>query len=540
MKKLLGLFIFSLILLSVLWGAGTWFIAQETEKQLKALSDKNKALSAKRNQNSNSFEMSEYKNTSFFSAKVTAKLSSDIPLLDSLLSNNQIINKVQHGPIIVDASGVNIAASKWTSTLDESSLDEENRALLKQLFGDKAPIVATTLIDFAGNAHYELVIPALNQEGIGSLAIDGITLTGSHSFEDNQGSAELNIGEMYLKDPSTEIIIPNLVASINIHGFAGSQMLGNSEITAKSIKFSSTDGDDIHFDVLASTQSKQDGKTLLGDIKLTLENIQEASKKIKHIVYQMNYSGLSIQGLNQFSDIEARITNLENQLSWNTDATTTPEGQEKMLALVDKVQTANQALLRSFFNSVLITKQSQLQQKLIISSDQSQSKLSNELIYTGLADQKSIDVDKLPNGDTRELLMAMAGTLSIQISKEMLPPALLAPLNASVQFGVSKETPKSFTLDASLTDGKINLNGETLTPEEFMAKFTLGAAPEGIELGLPADIEQRILEEGLNQEILDAMEESADIDPEVLKQMQELYKQTQPQPPLLDTNPALN
>ena len=529
MKKLLILVSITLILLLIVWAGATWFVAQATEKQLQVFNQKTQTSNTLLN-NDAGFEVSDYKSTSFLEAQATLRLNSQIPLLDNLLSHTDISAKIQHGPLIVDQSGVTFAASKITAKLDLANLDKETRAMLIKLFGDKPPIEAEVLIDFSDQAHYRITVPSLSQEGVSSLDIDGLTVTGVHSLKTSQGTAQLKMGEVHMQDAMLEVIIPTLDVSMTIDGFAGAQMLGSSELQAKNIKLKPMGSDDIRFNVQAETLSKQRDQAIVGHLKLNVKDIQESTGKIKHIAYTLDYKGLSIAGLEEFTAVEQKLENLQDQLRWNMDATENPEGQEKMLALVEQMQQASQEMFKVFFNKVLIAKKSQLQQSLAISSDKVQSTLKSDFVYTGLENQQSIDTDKLLLGDISDVLKTIAGTLAIQLNKTMLPDIVLVPLNMMVEQGIARQDKEKFSLEASLTDGKITLNGETFTLEEFIAKFAGEASTtreddaSAAAQRLPADMQKRLQEEGLSPEIMQTLEESGDIDPEVLKILQDVYQ----------------
>jgi hypothetical protein len=531
MKKFLGSLTLVLILLLILWGAATWWLAQITEKKLQAFSKKNYAIS----EDISNFDITQYKNISFLSAQAQIKLTTTVPLLDSLLSNTNIITTIQHGPVIVDQSGVSFAASKWQAHLDLDRIDAETRTLLTQLFGNKNPIEAEIVVDFMGNAHYRLVMPAFSQEGVGNLAIDGVEVTGVYALQEHQGSAQLNIGEIHMQDPVLEVIVPSVHADIEIQGFAGSQMLGSSQISAKDIKLKAASGDDIHFDLAANTHSQQKDTVLAGDVKLMLENIEESSDTVKQINYLLNYDGFSIAGLNELTRIETEVNDLQNQLRLNMEATVNPEGQEKMLILIQQMQQVSQQMIEVFFNKVLIATQSQIQQMLTVNSDKQHSNLSSNIVYTGLKTPQ--DIEQFMLGDINGLLMSIAGTLSLNIDKTLLSGSSLLLLNQVVEQGLLKKSANNFSLDASLTDGNITLNGTTFSFDEFMQQF---AAPElasdandtlDITSKLPSDIAQRMNEEGLTADILQTIEVSEDIDPDVIKQAQELYQSSQQQNP---------
>lgn len=524
MKKLLGFLLFLSILALAIWGGATWFIGQETEKQLRH----HIASSNAANQGLAKMELVDYKTTSFMEAQATTKITTGVPFIDDILADANIITKIKHGPAILTDSGVEFTASKWTSHIDLDSLDEEVTGYITELFGDKNPLLAETLIGFDQKAHYTLTMPALSQEGTANFAIDGLAITGTQSLQDKTGLATLTIGEMHLQDDSLEAIIPSITANLDIQGFIGSQILGSSKISAPAIKLKPASGDEIRFDLSAETVTQQKDDEIDGTMTFIANNITEPSNTVELVNYDINYQGLSASGLDELSNIEAELNNLQSQLLWNMDATENPEGQDKMMALIEKMQQTTQQMIKVLFDKVLIATKSQINQSLKLSGGKGVSMLDTEFIYTGNKDKQPVDVDKLMLGDLTGLLQIIAGTIAIDIDKSMLPPEISMIVGMGVAQGIAKDENNKFSLHTSLTDGEITLNGETMSFEEFVAKFS-PEMPSAVDnpnssLALPADIEKRIQEEGLTPEILQDLAESDDVDPEVLKQLEELNR----------------
>ena len=524
MKKLLGFLLFLIILALVIWGGATWFIGQETEKQLRQQIESSNAA----NQGLAKMELVEYKKTSFLGAQATTKITTGVPFIDDILADASIITEIKHGPAILTDSGVEFAASKWTSHIDLDSLDEEVMGYITELFGDKNPLLAETLIGFDEKAHYTLTMPALSQEGAANFEIDGLTITGTQSLQDKTGLATLTIGEMHLQDQTLEAIIPSITANLDIKGFIGSQILGSSTILAPAIKLKPASGGEIRFDLSAETNTQQKDDEVNGTMTLIANNVTEPSNTIKLVNYDINYQGLSAAGLNELSNIEAELNNLQSQLLWNMDATKNPEGQDKMMAIIEKMQQTTQQMIKVLFDKVLIATKSQINQSLKLSGDKGNSTLDTEFVYTGNKDKQPVDVDKMMLGDLSGALNIIAGTINIDIDKSMLPPEISMIVGMGVAQGIAKDENDKFSLHTSLTDGEITLNGETMSMEELIAKFS-PKAPADISnpnssLPLPADIEKRIQEEGLTPEILQDLAESDDVDPEVLKQLEELNR----------------
>ncbi len=519
MKKLFGTLLFFAILLAVIWGGATWFLAKETEKQVR-----NYIENSDETNGAAKLELIDYKKTSFFGARATTQVSTGVPFIDSIISNGKLVTDIQHGPIIITKTGVKFAASRWVSHLDLDSLDEESAALVTELFGDNNPLNAEIWIDFDQNTKYKIQVPALSQEGTANFDIDGLTLTGTQSLKDNKGIATLKIQEMHLQDPTLEAIIPNVTAELDIQGFISSQMLGTSKVSAPEIKLKPATGGGISFDLDATTDSQAKGDEVSGLVKMTATNVVEPSGIIKNVNYDMDYQGLSATGLNELNNIEAKLNNLQSQLAWNAENTQTPEGQDKMMSIIGQMEDTSKQMLKIIFDKVLIEKKAEISQSLLLSGDKGNSSLDSNFVYTG-GDSQSIDINKFMLGDISQILQMLAGTLAINIDKSMLPEQIAMIIKLAAPKGVIKEENNKLSLNASITDGKITLNGETMTLDELIAKFNPKPAnlnDANSSLPLPADIAQRIEAEGLTPEIMQDIEESDDIDPEVVKQLKEL------------------
>ena len=522
MKKFLGTLIFFILIAIVLWGGATWYLGQETEKRIKQQIES----SNESHTSLGRVELVEYKKTSFTDATAITKITTGVPFVDDILADANIVTKIKHGPIILSDSGVEFAASKWTSSIDLDTLNDDAAAFVTELFGDKNPILADASIGFDNTATYSLKIPALSQEGEANFAIDGLTISGTQSLQNQTGPAKVIIGEMHLQDPTLEVIIPSVTADLDIQGFIDSQMLGTTKISAPNIKIKPIAlGEDIRFDLDATSSQQQSNDEITGNLHLLANNIIEPSETVKNVDFDINYQGLSATGLNEYANLEAEVNNLQKQLMWNMDATKNPEGQQKMLDLIGQIQQVTQQMVKVFFDKVVIPTKAQINQAVKISGDKGESTLNAEFIYTGGKEQQNIDIDKLILGDISGLLKVIAGTVDVNIDKAMLPEQLSMMLKMAAMQNITKNEADNFSLNASMTDGKITLNGETMKFEDFIAKFSPAAAPQendpNASLQLPADIEKRIQAEGLTDDIMQDLEESDDVDPAVLQQLKE-------------------
>lgn len=525
MKKLLGTLIFLILIIAALWGGATWFLGQQAEKRIKQQID----ASNEANAGVAKVTLVDYKNTSFTDAQAVMQLTTGIPFVDDILADANIITDIKHGPIILSDSGVEFAASKWSSHIDLDTLNDEAAAFITELFGDKNPFSSETLIGFDEQAKYTLKLAPLSQEGDANFAIDGVTITGTQSLKDQTGTAKAVIGEMHLQDPTLELIIPNMTADMTISGFIGSQMLGSSKVVAPDVKLKSAAAGDIQFDLDATSSTQQQDDEVTGNFQMAANNVVEPSNTVKQIDLSIAYQGLSATGLNEFSNLEAKANNLQKQLMWNMDATKNPEGQEKMMGLIEQMQQVNQEMIKVFLDKVLIPTKAQINQTLKLSGDKGNSTLDAEFVYTGGKDQQPIDIDKLMLGDASSVLQAVAGTVAVNMDKAMLPEQIKMILKMVSMQNITKDEADKFSLNASITDVKVTLNGETMSFEDFIAKFSPQTAQvddANSTLALPKDIEQRIQKEGLTDEIMQDLEESDDVSPDVLKQMKELKRLT--------------
>lgn len=521
MKKFLG-FLLVLIILGVAgWAGATWYVGQETEKYLKAYIEQSNSLS------DGSIEQSlkSYENTSFRTAKAVTDFKTGIPAIDDVLQDAHLVLDIQHGPVVLRNKQLALGASYADLSLDLSGLDTEMQALVMGLFGDQKPFYGNVLINFDQQMDYDLSLSPINkQDDMGIFSIAGMNTTGNVLMPDFKGLAVIGIGKTYMKTPDMELTIPAITGDMNITGRAGSQLLGNSKFEAEGIKLTPANSpQDINFNLaLESINDSKDGR-LMGSGSLVLKDIQEPTGTINRLQMDSDYSGFSLAGFEEVSALQAEINQLQKQLLWNMDATQNPEGQDKMMELTGQIQALNEKLFGVFFEKVLISGESQFKTDLLLSGDKGSTDLDLELQYVGA--NKPLAITDIMLGKTDDLLSSFALALKGKSDKSMLDSELSTVMGLLVLQGVLADDGKAFSVDASMRDASMTLNGKPMTLDELIMLFMPqeAAMMDSAEImAIPPDIEQRIQEEGLSPEVMQILEESEDIDPVLLQQLKEL------------------
>jgi uncharacterized protein YdgA (DUF945 family) len=523
MKKLLGFLVFLLIIVVAAWAAATWFVGQKTEEQVKAYIQQTAQLS----DGAVDQELVSYEPTSFNTAKAVTQFNTGIPVIDEVLSEAKLVMNITHGPVVLTNDGVDFAISRWDMELDLSKLDEEAQAALADLFGDQSPVSGHLLINYDQTASYDFTMPAINkQDELGSFTLGGVNLKGTGDIQQKTGPATIKVGEVYVKNPELEAQLPGIDIDLDIKGYVGTQVLGTSTVTAKSVKITPAESvGDISFDFDAKSNSAVNDNQLEGLSEFRFTNLVEPSQTIDTAKIDLNFSGFNIEGIDQISSMQAELNNLQKQLIWNMDAAQNPEGQDKMMQIVGRIQDLSQQMLQVLIDKVLIAKKSQIDTKINISGAKGSSHLDLDVVYTGA--DKPITLQTLMMGDTDTLLKAIALSVNSKFDKSMLPDDLNMVMSMTAAQGLLASTENTFELKGSLTDGEVMLNGNAMTFEEFMAM--IAPSEEDLQeqaesMAIPADIEKRIQEEGLTPEVMQILEESEDIDPVLLEQLRELSK----------------
>jgi uncharacterized protein YdgA (DUF945 family) len=524
MKKLIGFLLTLLILAVAVWGGATWFVAQQTEEKIQAYIQQTGQLS----DGSINQELISYEPVSFTKAKAVTVFKTGIPMIDEILADAKLIMNVTHGPVVMTNEGsVEFALSRWDSELDLTQLDDEAQAELSALFGDQVPVKGHLLLGYDQKANYTMKVSPINkQDELGAFSMAGAEMTGQTKISEPVGPAKLTVGEIYLKSPDMEATIPGLTADLDITGYIGSQMLGTADIQAQGIKLSPADGSgDVSFDLLAQSDSRNEQGALAGNTHFELQNIQEPSQTLSNAKLDVLFNGFSVDGVNEMTQLQAELSNLQNQLMWNMEATQNPEGQDKMMELVGQMQDVSQRMLQVLFEKVLIAGQSQIDGQLQLTGGKGDTDLDLTVVYTG--SKEPITMDQLMMGNTTPLIQAISLAVDGKSAKSMLSDELKMIMSMGELQGILQSTDTAYELKGSLTDGQVVLNGKNMTFDEFVSLFAPSEeemAAQAEAMSIPADIERRIQEEGLTPEVMQILEESEDIDPALLEQLRELSK----------------
>jgi uncharacterized protein YdgA (DUF945 family) len=524
MKKLIGFLLTLLILAVAVWGGATWFVAQQTEEKIKAYIKQTGQLS----DGSVNQELVSYEPVSFTKAKAVTVFKTGIPMIDEMLADTKIIMNVTHGPVVITKEGgVQFALSRWDSEMDLSELDDEAQAELAALFGENTPMKGHLLLGYDQKANYKIDLSPVNmQDEFSSFTMGGAEIIGRTEINQVVGPVKMNVGEIYFKSPEMESTIPSIIADIDIKGYVGSQMLGTVDIQAQGIKLTPADGTgDITFDLLAQSDSRNEDGVLAGNTQFEFQNIHEPSQTLSNAKLDLLFDGFSAGGVNEMTQLQSELSNLQNQLMWNMEATQNPEGQDKMMELVGQMQDVSQRMLQVLFEKVLIAGKSQVDGQLILTGDKGDTNLDLTVVYTG--SKEPITMDQLMMGNTDSLIQAISLAIEGKSDKSMLSDELQMVMSMGELQGILQSTEAAYELKGSLTDGQVVLNGKNMSVEEFVSLFAPSEeeiAAQAEAMAIPEDIEKRIQEEGLTPEVMQILEESEDINPVLLEQLRELSK----------------
>ena len=211
-KKLLLILIIFFLTSIMLWGFWGWFIAKESEQQLKAF------ISDSFHQdelNSINAEILQYK-PSFSGARITIKISSKVEFIREQIGELFLNAKLLNGPIFYDDGKLLFGKALWKISLDKSiaaeHLADTSQAKIQGLFKSKVPFLSI-LLGFDNSLSYQSHIRDLSSA---SVQIKNIVSAGK--IDKNTHSNHLSVqfqGASFMTETGV-ISIPKLDIEINI------------------------------------------------------------------------------------------------------------------------------------------------------------------------------------------------------------------------------------------------------------------------------------------------------------------------------------
>lgn len=523
------------VALVVAWGGTSWFVGQQTETTVRQFIDQQNQQAAGRGvvQELVSYEKS------LLGGKAITKLKFDMPPFNEAIGEVQFINDIQNGPIFLGGgSAVQFGSSRIHTQVDMEALDAEKRQALNTLFAGKAPLDGHTVIGFGGDTSFNFTVNPLKfaEEGT-NVSLDGVQFSGDYGA-DMAGDVDVHMGKFELKDATTHMQIPSMDVTGTMTGMVAGQVLGSFDMQAPQVSIlAEGTTEPVLFDLAVKTNSDVQNNEALGSMNFSVNNIKGVKDTVTKVNYQLEFAGLNVDGLKEVSQLQAEMQNTLSQTDWNAEAMETPEGQKKQQELMEKVSKNSEQMIGLVFSKVLKTGKSRLHNVLTAESPKGKLNADVDLTYTGQGAPSMTDLVAFGPNDWAKM---MQGKVLLDADKAMLPEGtemLLMPLSQQGLLKIEGEKVKS---DVTLAGENVTLNGQQMTFADFLHLLApdAGAGAAGMaatpdadgsaaDLGIPADLMERIQKEGMTPEVMQALEESDDVPPEALEMFKQLQQMEQ-------------
>ena len=352
-KKTILILIIIILSSVMLWGFWGWFVAKESEQQLKKILQKNVHNAQL---SSIDAELLNYK-THFLGADASVKVTSKVAFIKEQIGELSLNVKLLNGPLFYDDGKVLFGKALWKISLDSSSEKinilgtEKNKT---PDFFKKNTSFLSVLIGFDNSLSYQSHITKLSSA---SLQIKDIASKGN--IDKNALSSHLRI---YIKDISllTDlgiINIPELDISINIDQQPFLLQKHISYITkpflislnsSKKLRISFTSKGNFSY-----INNKLSGLFRLNDNTLAKPILEVAAYN------------LSVEGYHSFLQVEAHVLNLKQQVQWILEeGAETPEDQDHIWQLYEQLNTIRNSITRVMTEEIFVKESSRLKLSL--------------------------------------------------------------------------------------------------------------------------------------------------------------------------------
>ncbi|MDQ5768961.1 DUF945 family protein [Thiothrix subterranea] len=528
MKKLVTLLSVPVVLL-VAWGGTTWYVGQQTETTLKQFIDQQNQASA---QSGIKQELVSYEKSALGATAIT-KLIMDVPPLSGL-GEIQFINEISNGPVFIGGgSPVQFGTARIHTQLDTEALDAEQREWLTTAFAGKAPLEGHTVIGFGGNTDYHFTTNPLKVDQDGTTAqMDSITLSGT-SAPDMTGKISVQAGKIEIKDTTAQFTLPSMQLEGDMTGMIGGQALGTFDLKMPGVSILAEETTvPVSFDLAMQSDSGITDNELAFKITTQATNIQGVDDALSKLDFKLDLSGLDMAGAEELGKLQAELQSLQNQMLWSSEATETPEGQQKQQELMTQLTDTTGKVVETLFAKVLKTDKSRLHTTLLTESPKGKLNADVDLTYTGKA---APDMMALASYGPNDWAKLMKGKVTLDADKALLPPGSELMLTPLSEQGLLKLDGEKIASAIELAGENVTLNGKQMPFADFVAMLAPPGMDQGMmedggdpNMGIPEDLMKKIETEGLTPEIIQLLEESDDVPKEtieIMKQLQQMQQQ---------------
>lgn len=395
--------------------------------------------------------------------------------------------EVHYGPLLFGPDGPSLGLAYARSELDLSLLPPEIKQVVDGLFADRPPLISHSWYTFDGGVDLRVLVSPFRFESpelsasLAELSMDGrIT-----DITANVGDFFVRGRDLRVAGPQGALVLPELEAEIRLKAMLGDVLpLIDMTMAANGLSVSAGGREQVAGNVTLRTRTREDGDTLSGDSGLWLDALSgdQVPERVDSAWLGVDWHGfdraatIRVQRISQELD-KLQMEMMMQAMSGDGDSAAMQEKAERMAVLGEEMITVMSTQL-------LHPERTGMTLKMVVDgAGERQLTLDSALDYNGLdgLNPSFAELQMLP-----PVALARLADLSVDFdaAAALLPPGLVDYQSS----GWLRQQNGRLRTRLTLEQGKVTLNGESMTVEELMSKGQ-AAARGGVSADLPETLD---------------------------------------------------
>ncbi len=520
MKKLLLIMAGLCLLLVGIWLGAVWWTGLQTEQQVRQYFE----------QTGTQHELVSYRR-SFFGATALTRHPVSQTLLGNWFNELLLEHRITHGPLnfLSKSQPLQTGWSFWQTRLAVDALDEEPRQFLQDTFNAQPPLLGTVHVDLERTAHYKLELAPLSLESpIDELIISlgGLQLEGQYHPADPKTFFTVTLQQTVLENRDIRLQLPGVLIrwlAENENNQPQAEQRTELRWNAEQISaFFTNVSEPIRFNASGEIHTQTAARQLSGIIRLHLDQFSGLGYPLQQVEFRVDYAGLHAAATAEIDRLQNRMQDLQAQLDWQAGDVELPEGRRQLFQLDVQLEETADQLLQVLFKQALQPEHSQLNTRIRLSTVQGDVAGEAALRYAGM--RQPFTFKQLTQADLADWLPLLRGDIELTLAKAAVPDDLELFLFYPAQQQGLIEAEDSYWMQLRLLEKDTALNGRVVAYQDLAEHFWPSVTAAD---AVPEDIWSLVETQGFSEELLQQLEQRADITPATLQLLRELQQMSQ-------------
>ncbi|EKF74609.1 hypothetical protein A11A3_07313 [Alcanivorax hongdengensis A-11-3] len=468
MKKLLAL----VVVLAVAWLGATYYVGMRMESVVREDVAKRELIPGRKDL---MLDVLDYDRGLFSSrALVCVIVQGQLAAtknLGAMSGKLCTISTIHHGPLAWTEDGPYFGLAASREVLDLSELPKHGKAMVKELFKGKPPLVGTSRYAFDGGMAYHLTVSPANMDSpMGQVALQQFDVDVFRPSVDGYPvNGFITVKGLKVNSLAGGVAIPSLTGSVDVLAMLGDDLpLTAMNLTAKGLQFIQGDQPVLTLDATLQGTSQDQGNTLSGKSGLWLDKVSGpiVPLPMDSAYLGVSYDGLDKQALIRVNQLKKDLDRLQSNmmmgmLDQDSQAGGDFEAQmKKMRSLMEELtQVASEKLLRPGNSRMAV-------QLLVDNKDQRQLSLDSKARYLGM-DGKNLPFDQLKGLPADALRKMLDLDVRLDVNNGLIPPMFADKVSELQDQGLVVRAEQGWSASVITRDGALLLNGQPVTQDEL-------------------------------------------------------------------------